>query len=569
MSDKLEFRRVVDPRTDVNSISRREYNIYDGGENVSYATILPSGGVSNSQMTFICNPNDDKTFWDRRVLVRMTYVLNFTGVSAGPGIPLLQMKGAATSIGVLPGLQNYDAPRCQPIANSLNSVNVKIGNDTISQNPSSYTRALSRYVNDVKQRSLLSSLSPQMLDQSITYAELDGTNRNPLGGYGLNFQECARGGFTGVTILTNTSTGIADTASVSLECAEYLELSPFISRGATQDTAFIGFTTASIVLQLGGRGVGALSGLSAAVWSHSSLGSVLTAVTTNVTAASVLLTYIVPDSTQVIPSVNHYPYSDIGYYPTTNQNPVPALSQAILTQNSITLNSIPSRVYIWVAPQDSSVDISSTDTYFRIDNIRVIFATRISVVEATAEQLYAIALENGCNMEYSQWTKNTGSVLALDFGKDIPLMAKEAVGKHGQFTFYVTVTCTNLSGVAVIPTISVMTLSDGVLTIDNGVVTRSVGILTESEILSSKQMPATARRPMGDSLYGGGFWQDVGNFFKKALRPAIDVAKNLVPQFAPQFAPLVEGVDKFAKSQGYGLVGGKSLSRASMMKRLK
>ena len=75
--------------------------------------------------------------------------------------------------------------------------------------------------------------------------------------------------------------------------------------------------------------------------------------------------------------------------------------------------------------------------------------------------------------------------------------------------------------------------------------------------------------PAYDAL-GLGFWSDLVNFFKKAGRTAINVAKPLVRTLAPEFLPVVEGADVLARTVGFGKMrGGKKLTRAQMLKMMR
>jgi hypothetical protein len=566
---QLNLRRVVDPRTDVNSAARRTYNIFNGGTSQGYVRVQPNGGVSSSQMSFTLNPPSPDVFWDRRVQVEVTYDISFTGSSIGPGITLLQAAGAATSPGVSAGTANYDAPRCQPLNNSLSTIQVSLNSDRLSQNLNLYSRALTRYANPVQKRDVWSAQSPQMLDQSIEYADLNGTARDPMRPYGDNVFETSRGGFEGVTILTNTDTGAADTATVRLKVTEFLQLSPFLFEAGANDTGLLGIQNASLTLTLGGRGVGPLSGLAGSIWSHSKLGSVLTGAIASVVEAQCIVSYISPDPTMSIPKANSYPYSELTYYPTTSLAAVPAAVPVTLAQNNVQLDSIPSRVYFWISAQDSDFNMTETDTFFNISNINVSFHNRDAILSnATEADLYAIAAKNGSNLSFTQWNKRVGSVLALDFGEDIPLAAGEAVGMAGNFNFHAKVTCTNLRAGAVVPTLSMLVVQDGVMSIENNRVVRSVGILSKEDVIRSKDMPATPYRASG-SIYGGGFFDDIGRFLKGIARPAIEAAKSIVPLIAPEFAPAVGIADQLARSQGLGLVGGRRMSRAQMLKQLR
>ncbi len=568
--ERLNLVNTVDSRTDVNSASRKAYAVLEGPKDDARIQVSPDGGVSNTSMTFTINPTSSRVFINRRVLLREKFRLTFTGVSGGAGQTLLQCAGMDHSVGVNPGNAYFDAPRAYPIANALSSIQVSMANDRLSQNLNQYFRAMTRYHNDSHQQEYCQGMTPSMLDQSQAYADLDGFARSPLRGYGDNVLQCPRGGFYGATLISNTSTGIADTAVVEIDATEYFWLSPFLFEEGAEDTGFIGVQNMSLTITHGGRGTGALGGLAAALWSHSSgSASTISAVTADVLEAQVFSSYLTPNAQMYIPPINNYPYSDLTVYPTQSVNSVAAAGSVTMSMNNIQLDSVPSRILLWIGPQDADQRITSTDTYFRIDNVDVSFNNVQSILSnATSQDLYQIAAKNKSNLSWTQWNREVGSVLALDFGTDIPIDSRLAVGSRGSYNLQLRVRATNLSAGAITPTLSCLVIRDGVLTIANGRVSRDVGILTAEDVFETRKQPAVKHIP-NDSIYGGGFWDDVKSFFRKVGRPVLDVARKVVPAFYPAAAPVLEGVSDFARSQGYGLKGGKALSRAKLMKMLK
>lgn len=577
----LNLVRTIDPRTDVNSHARKTYSVFDGASDVGYIRTTPDGGVSNSQLSFTCDPPSPQVFVNRRAMIEIEFELSFVGVSAGAGIPLLQMAGARSSTGANVGSQFHDAPRCLPVANALTNIEISINNDRITQNLNSYVRAFPRYTFDAVSEDINYGMTPSMPDQSQTYADLDGFARSPLRGYGDNALQCPRGGFVGLDVISNTSTGIADTAVVRLRCSEYLLVSPMLFQPDEQDTGFYGVQNMKIILSLGGRGNSSLSGLSASLWSHSGAGTaVLTSCGTTVLDAQMIFSYLTPDPTLQVPYNNLYSYYQPQVYPTQSSTPIASGALTTLQMNNIQLGSIPSRLYLFVAEQDAAHTMLKSDVFFGIENIAISFDNRDNLLSnATQQDLYNIAVKNGTNLSWRQWKRDCGSVLALDFGSDIPLRMLQACGLRGSYNLRLTVQARNLSAVAQIPTLTCVVISEGVMSIEGMNVQRSVGILDAQDIFDSKSMPEVVYHPSG-SIYGGNFWSKLGQFARNAgkfiktnVRPAIEVAKKLVPKFAPEFTPFVQGADEIAQAfglgmRGRGLVGGKKLSRAQLSRML-
>jgi len=329
---------------------------------------------------------------------------------------------------------------------------------------------------------------------------------------------------------------------------------------------FVGVQNMSLTVTLGGKGVGPLAGLAASLWSHSgSSPSALAGVAVEVLTATARVSFLTPDPVMKIPRSMNYGYSEITYFPSTISNSIPAGNQIVITQNNIQLQSIPSRILFWVGAQDSSYSINSSDCAYGITNINVSFDNRDSILSnASQEDLYQIAVKNGTNLSWRQFTRECGSYLALDFGEDIPLRATQAPGLRGSYNLRLTVTATNLAAAASIPTLNLVVVAEGVLSITDQTVIRNIGVLSSQDVLDSKAQQGVAYRATG-SVYGGSFWDTLGRFAKTIGRPIIDVAKTIVPMVAPQYSGAVDVADTVGRTLGFGMPrGGKRISRKQL-----
>lgn len=568
--DQLKVERVIDPRTDATSPENRVYNAFEGAADVSYQDLSQDGGVSNTSLTFTLNPPSPRVFVNRRVMVSMRYRLTFTGASGGAGQQLLQAAGLPRAPGVSGGSAYYDSPRSYPLARSMQTVQFSLSNDRLSQNLAQYWTGMTRYSNDVEAQQLWHSMTPTMLDQSQNYSDLNGFARSPLRGYGDNVLQDPRGGFTGALITQNTSLGAGDTAVVEIYATEMLDLSPFLFEKGRQDVGFIGVQNQSLTITLGGKGVGPLSGLAASLWSHStSSPSVFTGIAVQVLTASIKVSYLTPDPVMQIPRSMNYPYSEITYYPTTISNAVLAGAGTTITQNNIQLQSIPSRILFWVAPQDSGYSVTSSDVAFAITNINLSFDNRDSLLSnATQEDLYQICVKNGSNCSWRQFTRDVGSYIALDFGEDIPLRATQAPGLRGSYNMRLTIQCTNLGSAAVVPTLNLVVVAEGVLSIIDQNVVRNIGVLSSEDILRSKTQVGRTYHARG-SVYGGSWWDKVKSFAadvgKKVIRPGLDIASTVGSLIAPEFAPAIMAANTAAHAVGVGRPrGGRRITRKEL-----
>lgn len=570
--------RVIDPVVDINAMANKTYAVYTAGTANSYQPISATS-ISNSSVQFQCNPPSAQTYVNRMVYMRMEWLLTFTSTNATPGTFTLNAQGLATKAGVNPGLGNFDAPRCLPLASAIQSMSVNIGNAAISTNLNSYVRATQRYMNSVDDRNLGMSTSPSMLDQFWSYSPVtvngttyncgNGSNRNPLAGEFDNVQEGARGGFVGCVIESNTQ----NLATVRLTVVEPIFLSPFLTPTQQDEVALININNMNILLQLGGRGS---SGLGAAIWSHADQllipGFTITADVKNATA---YFNYITPLISQQIPRTVTYAY----YEPTNYQNtPGQSLLAGASTQlnfNAVQLQSVPGRVYIFVADRDSNFkpDGTTTDTFLSIDRINLTFKNQDSLLSnASQYELFQISRRNGCNMSYRQWAYDCGSVLCLEFGRDIQIGELDAPGvRNGTYNFSFTVTVTNQTNQTVTPTVNALIFLEGVMNIeDANQVSRSVGVLSNSDVLATKG-GALSPYVRPKNIYGGFGWGDIKSFFTgtvpRLLRGAIDIGSKVAPVLAPQYAPAFGVADQALRLTGHGrrkMKGGAKLSKADM-----
>lgn len=575
----LNLIRVIDPRVDIHETANRDYGIYEGSQEATYKKIV-SSSYSDTQFSLSCNPPSDRIFVDRRVYIECKFQIDFTGTTVNNNQTLLQCAGLQTST-TPPSVNNafYDAPRANPLAQATASAQVSLNNTQISSNVNTYFRALTRYQNDVENQNLFSSATPTMLDMSQEYADLDGFALSPLRGYGDNVAQCPRGGFVGCRVLTNTSSNPAgaNTASVELTVIEPFVLSPFLMDKDVSGLGWIQLQTIDLLFQLNGRGNGPLGGLAGALWSHATGANVptLTSATAHLLGAAAYFRYFTPNAGQLIPRSVFYNYAEPSLFPTTyNGIAVAPAASVSLEMNSISLKAVPNLMYVWVSERDADVGISTTDTYFSIENINVTFNNRDGILaNASPIDLHQMAVRNGCNLSYRQFRQDVGSVLCIKFGDDIALSPLQSAGLRGNFNLSMRVTATNRNmSRSIIPTLNVLTSMEGVIEITDNSVSRSTGVLSEQNVLDAKSMdPVQAQ--LSKSVWGGSFWSKVGNFFKKAVRTGLDVGKQIVPILAPQYSGAVGVADSVARAVGVGkpsrrtrgkVRGGELITRSEM-----
>jgi hypothetical protein len=639
--ERLATQRVVDSRTDVNSYARRTYQIFDGPQDTGFVQIPPDGGLPSENMNFTLNPPSTRVFVNRRLSILCTFRVTLTGIlkndtrafnylGTGAILNPTQVDGTpnvAADIGT-DATNNGAAPRAFPLANATRSLQVSLNNDRLSQNIGQYWRATTRYANGLGQSEIDQGLAPTQLDIVQDYSQSAGTSISPFGSRGVNPVQTTRASLYGIRIYDNPEgDGVTvKTSVIEFTTIEPLFLSPFLFQRGSQDTGLIGIQTMNLQLTLGGRGSNSLGD---AVFSLVGTGDKAPYVpevlpgtgglnvprctaSATVQSASVFVNYLTPDALQIIPPINNYPYYEPIVNVTAVNGLVPAGATNIINMNNIQLNSIPSRILLYVDEQDQAAKVYRADAYCRIDRVDVSFDNRDAILSgATTVDLYNIAAKNNTNLTWTEWNRDTGSVLALDFGEDIPLRSNQAVGLRGSYNLRVRVTYTNVKTVSAsansyaegVPlpygvNLTCVIISTGVMTVAQQNVIRSVGILTNEDVINSKEQAAQPYKSRGD-LYGDGFFDDLKtgftsarDLFMKVMRPATALAAKILPGIAPEIAPVVSAFNSYINSEDSGpgntglvrsfgnglvggnvtggrMVGGKKVTRAQLARMIK
>ena len=563
--------RVVEPKIDLRHSQRPQFAVLEAGANTQFITVNPSGAPSLSQTTFSCNPPGTGIFVGRRPLLACEFLITFTGTTTLS--PLLQANEMPAFPGVPTGVRQLDALRCDALNSAISNLSVSLNSDRISVPLCQYSRVHQRFGHwkeDAKHMQ-----SPCYADPSMQYSDLTTSPRSPLLGYASStesFEGRAGGGYS--VLETNTATS----ATVRCNLATFLNISPFSHEdvAGSEPTNLLGIQSCDVVVAFQGR-----NGISTALWSHNTdSATVFTNISVALVNASLTFQYTTPPIQMAIPASLSYDYTDIGLYPTISSTSVAPGATIVMPMNTVVLNSVPSKMYVWASYADNTASISKTDCYFRIDAVDISFGNQSGILaSANSRDLFQISVENGLNTTYAQWSKHVGSVLALSVGENLQLEHGLAVGLRGSFTLRMNVRATNLFATAEVPTLWVACISDGVLQVINmmngspGTVLRSVGVLNREDVkdafTSATVSPySRSQSMMGGRLSGGKVdWRKVWNTIKSIGKTVGSVASAVAPVLAPEFAPQIAMANKVI--QGSSLIGGRApLTRAQLRRML-
>jgi hypothetical protein len=542
---QMDLVKYLEPRVNVKESVDSEHVVLQGGmrlnEQVTTANSWGSDTAKPVQASWTINPPSTQTIVDRNMKVKCYFRISCDG----------DLK-----IGI------DDALRQFPIASIMDVLTVQINGETVSDNVADKVHAMLCYGNDAEQRGKDTSTSPCMPDMFQEYADYAtyGSGKNALADYGEAGSKLeGRGGFP------YTPSG---PRAFEVEVTEPLFMAPFLNGFHHSAEGFVNVNQMNINMRW-------KSNLSQ-ILSHSSSGNPITTVTVTMTRApEILTTFITPDLTQQLPALQVLPYSKTQEYVRAMPTLTAGASTTVVT-DSIRLSQVPRRVYLFARHQRALADQNTSDSFCSIDNLSILWNNQSGLLaSASAQDLYRLSAENGCNLTWPQFSKYRGSVICLEMGKDIGLLDTEAPGVQGSYTLQVTANCSNKSSLAFTGEFFLVVQNQGTFSISENFARASLGNLDQAMVLSAKQAPEIHHLTY-HQLQGGSFFSGLKNIVHKIARGVQRVAnsrfaKGLVGTVAPEFSGTLAGVGKLAgmaaNATGSGVSGG-AVSGGRRMKRL-
>lgn len=592
---------IYEPRLKINN--QREWVIIKGGQTVT-TTVYPATSYSNSYFNFTTNPPGKKNVLDRHVIIQVPVTLTFTG----PG-------DATTNLMIQ---QGRDAFRSYPIATVTASLTARLNGFPVTIESNKFVHVLENFHSKIDVMNTYQSIYPNMTDTYQNYSDGDVSNKNPLGSYSDNSSQIPRGAYD-ITITNNTNTS----ATVNAVIYEQIVLPPFLfddsqAGGLTNlDTLEFNFVLDTNLWK---------------IWSRSESNTVpLTSLSVVFGNPSMLLNWITPRDTQLVPDKVRYPYFQLSRYIQSNvTGNTPILPNTSYTASSqvIQLNSIPKKIYIYVKQSDQVINqslnlsVNSTDTYFKIDNISISWDNLDGILSGSQDvNLYEMSVNNGINYDFVSWRGYTtnygtvvppnnnkiglkGSIVCLCPGVDFGLRNSQAEGVLDKINFQVTVQFRNINQTkSLIPDLCVIAVYDGYLDIYNNSAKAVIGAISNEDVLTTPITYDISYHEL-QKVYGGDFFsklRDTGSKMFKGIKDVnkflrdgkyISKAANLGSYIPGVVGDVSRDISKVSSSLGYGIgkgkggtlyggcydnydsdeeryEGGKLVQRKKLMKRLK
>ena len=264
--------------------------------------------------------------------------------------------------------------------------------------------------------------------------------------------------------------------------------------------------------------------------------------------------FLTPSLDVPLPPKSVVPYMEFPRYITQYQNgAINAGATAQIISQTITLPQIPDLFIIYVknsvtpvAPNSSSYAPYEGDWRFpvasAIDGVNNPLSVNFDnfsglLSSTTAEQLYAMSVKNGLDMDWNEWigiakssqsvpqTNNSGvrgdqlatagGMLVLKPSQDITLQTGQAPSLVGNFTFQFNLTVKNNSANQAVPQLYVITANSGFFETIRGSSRIIKGVLSEQDIISAPLAPMGTRDVLHRMVGGSGLASSMANVLSK------------------------------------------------------
>ena len=288
-------------------------------------------------------------------------------------------------------------------------------------------------------------------------------------------------------------------------------------------------------------------------------------------SAKLAVRYYTPQDDIRIPNEIVLPYHQV----LRHTGPVRVLA-ANVAQTDINsnrrLNQIPEALYLWVArPQTDAVYSDAnggqtlSDGFAAIENINIQFQNQVGILSnLDINDLFALAKDNGCDVQDLNEYRSRGACIKLMFGKDIPLPNNEAPGTRGDYDIQIQVTYRQncLSGQAALNNLEVNELYvyNGHVIISPNECRVQTGLLDLKDNIEASDMGDHYHG--SDSYTGGGLFSSlkkmagkVGHYVKKG-KAAYDKGKALYDQHSDTINKGISMAKGMMGNQGGSVTGG-------------
>jgi hypothetical protein len=595
MSADIQKEAIFDARIVQN---RPRYAVQRGALSLTNAPFNAIAATS-SQHTYNIYVPSENVFVDRKLELTTSMLLNFT----------VSVAAAASVAGAPIFSFGEDGSVCPFPMNSLvSTLSATINDTTTVINSQDVLKEVLRLCDYKKNR--LQRTCPTMLDKYQCYDDAYGAVNNPLGGYESSSEpaEMGNGAFggcqwsspagapllettqlagwnaaypantsttnyqviNGVPCILPASAGAAGTYNLwlRLTTTEPLVLSPMVFADCHEwDTGLFGINNIQLVLNLQSSAARLIRTTSRNGRSIPSGGVPVLFGSQPFSPARVNVQFLTPSLEIPLPPKSVVPYMEFPRYISQPGTIVQPYQTASLQSQTITLPQIPDLLIIYVKPgaqvSGSALTVplpsNVADFYLPIATLaNSNIANPLSVnfdnfsgllSSQTAEEIYAMCVKNGLDMDWGQWSgvvrssgashitvpaptasdvgglattqrgqriPSTGTILVLRPSQDITLQSGQAPSLVGNFTLQYNLQVYNNSNYAIQPTLYTITANSGFFESIRGSSRIIKGVLSEQDIISAPLAPEGTTGGLERMV--GGSYHAMGNALSKARK---------------------------------------------------
>ena len=527
-----DFRKVLIKDDLLMVTSEVAYGVYSGGQNKT-TQVYSAISKSTSAISYNINVGSETQILDRKIQMRNTYEITVQG-NVLNGQYLLEF-GKNCALAAFPCNQSFQ------------TVNVSINNSTVNSNVQDILPMILKQMTK-EELAYYSSTSPVQSDYYASYDDALNTMNSPFGDFTQSDYVSPNGAWVLDSVAGNTiGTGVdpapqLKTVVITFTTTEPVFISPFLwGLNNSNNQGCYGLQSVSFNFNLASN----------ANRVFRCKNPVTSCVISNVIKSEMILNYITPHPSELLPSTNVLPFYNMPIYKDVVQTVVPAGTYDPLTgiytsgvakivSPSLSLNMIPDRMFVFVRKLNRTAN--DPDAFLPITDISLqVFNQAGILASATTQDLYRFSRESGYSGTYLDFTglatknagvgsfptrvRTSGSILSLEFARHIPVESWYAPGSLTNTSLQYSISVRNDSLVALgagTYELVLVVQNSGIMTISKGTSSEYLGILSKSDVLDTLQQEPTSQSDIGRVIGSG----------------MLDKLKSAVVKYAPKVLPV-------------------------------
>jgi hypothetical protein len=548
----------------------RVYSVPIGGQDISYRSYAANTSAGSQVSWSFTTPGVRIGIVP---CLLMDFVFKFTRTGSAAVI-----EPPVTSTNAAHGVRQWPVHSCIEVAN------VSFNGTTLTFEPADVIHALLNYGNDSEDRQYHMSGTAHFPDQFYRFDAgepwITGAGAGARSPFAKFLDSSQIEDSRNVSLFSCNANGDRipnppqGDAEFYIRCQEYLMMSPF-KWGKVQSQCLFGIQDFDLNLTMKLNEINAWAGFLAGNTGVFPLvnNSVYTQTVAD-RAPRIHLVYITPQPDVVIPPLLHYPYYEIRRHRGNTRQTITTASDApedYQFQN-LQLGEIPKRMYIYAkdfAPNPVNTGTGSSfrapDWFANIKALNITFDAAVGrFTSYKSIDLCRVSQENGYKRSFFEWEGSVGSVMCIEFGKDLALNPLLAPGVRGSFELQVAVRFRNQGHEDITFQPYIVLVPEGVFSIDDQLISRSIGTLTE--IMVAQAPFVDLPQSVVPNYQGGNFGPNLAKFAKGMRGPAAD-ALEYGAKAASAAAPYVRGKGPRSTGGSRNTTGGRSLRATSLARR--